>query len=172
MRDVDRHSGYQGTTVTSITQGNSHWLYSISCLGIRCVVINWLPPRSGGFKSQQCQQLLTGLPLNIVLRAPSKKKKRGILEKLRKQLGQRGQWHNNRWGWQKAQGPPPLFFFFFFFLLFTFWNHWKLFWVHQNEHFFLEKSISHWEKMPMKGPHRKLLTGSTAPTVPPQLLRY
>ena len=45
-----------------------------------------IPVNSGGFKSQQCHQLLTGPP---ILQAPTKKKKREEKEKSLKQLGQR-----------------------------------------------------------------------------------
>ena len=41
-----------------------------------------------------------------------------------------------------------LYVCFLFVLLFTFWNDWNLFWVYQNGNF-----------TPLKGPHRKLLTG-------------
>ena len=33
------------------------------------------------------------------------------------------------------------FFFFFFFLLFTFQNHWNLFWIYQNGNFLLGKAF-------------------------------
>ena len=39
-----------------------------------------------------------------------------------------------------------VWFFFFFFLLFTFQNHWHLFWGYQNGNFLPGKSISHRKK--------------------------
>ena len=60
--------------------------------------------------------------------------------------------------------------FFPFFLLFTFWNHWNLFWVYQNGNFYWEKAFH----TPLKGPHRTLLTGpfSLNPPLLPIVLNY
>ena len=51
---------------------------------------------------------------------------------------------------EKLQNEGRTFFFFlpfFFFLLFTFKNHWNLFWVNQNGNFLPGKSISCQEKI-------------------------
>ena len=68
----------------------------------------WKLQLSGRFKSQQCQQLLTGPPKNIVCRAPPNRKQKSC-----KQVGQS---HS-------------------YFFPFTFWNHWNLFWAYQNGNF-------------------------------------
>ena len=55
-------------------------------------------------------------------------------------------WKEENLEWGDEEWTFFFFFFFFFFLLFTFQNHWNLFWLYQNENFPRGKSISHREK--------------------------
>ena len=71
-------------------------------------------------------------------------KKRGKMEKKRRKI-EKGRWkiENGRRKVIKWWEDP---LFFLSFLLFTFENHWKLFWVYQNCNFLLGKNISRQEK--------------------------
>ena len=101
-----------------------HYMYGVVIFLYKSIGIGIV---SGGFKSQQCQQLLTGPP-KILFWVPSPPKRN---EKSCKQRGQKAPVAEQGGG----RSPP------FFGGVFTFWNHWNL--------FLFEISTG---KTPLKGP--------------------
>ena len=103
----------------------------------------WHHNTGGGFKSQHCQQLLTGHPLKYCYQGPHLKKKNKKKEKERKLLKQVGRIRVL----PAARQSNELSFFFFFFCAVHFWNHWNLLWVYQNGNFtplMKGPTISYW----------------------------
>ena len=89
--------------------------------------------------------------ISVDLPGKEREGKKGKLEEKRRKIVKK-EVENLKWKkWKEEmlqnEEIEDLFFFLsFFFLLFTFQNHWNLFWVYQNRNFLLGKSISCQEK--------------------------
>ena len=115
------------------------------CLGTLQVVHGWRNRRGGGNRGHSAPRLLTGKYL-LTYRENRGKEKRKMERKRRKM--QKAKVENWKWKELKVKKWGDFLSFFFFSLLlfrfclvFTFQNHWNLFWVYQNGNFLPGKSI-------------------------------